>query len=77
MGCELPHLQFRMFINIYVLTMDQHIGDLEEAFLKTLDEKEFMAYSIAKRHLGTLFSLDKSNAYLEWLQKQKEGGGEK
>lgn len=55
--------------------MDEHIGDLEEAFLKTLDEKEFMAYSIAKRHLGTLFSLDKSNAYLEWLQKQKEGVG--
>ena len=57
--------------------MDVHKGDLEEAFLKTLDEKEFMAYSFANRHLGTLFSLDKSNAYLEWLQKQKEGGGEK
>ena len=43
----------------------------EEVFLKTLDEKELMAYNIAKSHLGTLFSLDKSNAYLEWKAKQK------
>ena len=38
----------------------------DEIFLKTLDEKELMAYHIAKSHLGSLFSLDKSNAYLEW-----------
>lgn len=43
----------------------------EEIFLKTLDEKELMAYHIAKSHLGSLFSLDKSNAYLEWKAKQK------
>ena len=43
----------------------------EEVFLKTLDEKELMAYHIAKSHLGSLFSLDKSNAYLEWKAKQK------
>lgn len=41
----------------------------EEIFLKTLDEKELMAYHIAKSHLGSLFSLDKSNAYLEWKAK--------
>ena len=42
---------------------------IEETFLSTLDEKELMAYNIAKSHLGTLFSLDKSNAFLEWLKK--------
>jgi hypothetical protein len=41
---------------------------IEETFLSTLDEKELMAYNIAKSHLGTLFSLDKSNAFLEWLK---------
>jgi hypothetical protein len=46
-------------------------ADLEDIFLKTLDEKELMAYNIAKSHLGTLFSLDKSNAFLEWKAKQK------
>ena len=44
--------------------------ELEETFLSTLDEKELMAYNIAKSHLGTLFSLDKSNAFLEWLKKK-------
>ena len=47
-------------------------ADLEDIFLKTLDEKELMAYNIAKSHLGTLFSLDKSNAYLEWKAKQNK-----
>jgi hypothetical protein len=42
---------------------------LEQQFLESLDEKELIAYNIAKSHLGTLFSLNKSNAYLEWLSK--------
>jgi hypothetical protein len=41
----------------------------EKTFIKSLDEKELMAYNIAKSHLGTMFSLDKSNAYLEWKAK--------
>ena len=44
---------------------------LEQQFLESLDEKELIAYNIAKSHLGTLFSLNKSNAYLEWLQKHR------
>jgi len=39
-------------------------------FLASLNEKELIAYNIAKSHLGTLFSLDKSNAYLEWLEER-------
>lgn len=41
-----------------------------EQFLQTLDEKELIAYNIAKSHLGLLFSLDRSNCYLEWLEKK-------
>ena len=44
----------------------------EETFIKSLDAKELMAYNIAKSHLGTMFSLDKSNAFLEWKAKEKE-----
>lgn len=40
-------------------------------FLATLDEKELIAYNIAASHLGKLFSLDKSNCYLEWVAEQK------
>ncbi len=46
--------------------------DLLNEFLASLDEKEMIAYNIAKSHLGTLFSLDKSNAYIEWLQNRKQ-----
>jgi hypothetical protein len=43
--------------------------ELEQTFIKSLDEKELMAYNIAKSHLGSLFSLNKSNAFLEWKAK--------
>ena len=41
--------------------------DYTQEYLKSLDEKELIAYNIAKGHLGTLFTLEKSNHYLEWL----------
>jgi hypothetical protein len=44
---------------------------LDKEFLDSLNEKERIAYHIAKSHLGTMFSLDKCNAFLEWV-KNKE-----
>jgi len=44
--------------------------DLGKEFLDSLNEKERMAYHIAKSHLGTMFSLDKSNAFLEWVNER-------
>jgi len=44
---------------------------LNKEFLDSLNEKERIAYHIAKSHLGTMFSLDKCNAFLEWV-KNKE-----
>ena len=46
--------------------------DLEKLYVESLDEKSRIAYNIAKSHLGTLFSLVKSNHYIEW----REGRGE-
>lgn len=45
---------------------------LADEFLKTLDEKELIAYNIAKSHLGLLFSLERSNCYLEWLENKSK-----
>jgi hypothetical protein len=42
--------------------------DLIDEYLRSLDEMELIAYNIAKSHLGTLFSVEKSNHYLEWLK---------
>ena len=43
---------------------------LTEQYLKTLTEKEFMAYKIAKDHLGSSFELEKSNGFIKWTAKQ-------
>ena len=43
-------------------------GTLQQEYLASLDDKETIAYNIAKGLMGTLFTLEKSNHYLEWLQ---------
>jgi hypothetical protein len=50
---------------IYLFTMDPAI--IAE-YLNSLTEMELIAYNIAKSHLGSLFSLEKSNHFLEWLK---------
>lgn len=45
---------------------------LVKEFLDSLNEKERIAYHIAKSHLGTMFSLDKCNAFLEWVKTEKK-----
>ena len=37
-----------------------------EDYLKSLTEKEYKAYEIAKSHLGSSFHLIKSNGFIEW-----------
>ncbi len=39
---------------------------LLQMYLDSLNEKETLAYNIAKSHLGSSFSLEKSNGFLEW-----------
>lgn len=43
--------------------------NLLEEYLKTLSEKELKGYHIAKTHLGSSFSLEKSNGFIEWKKK--------
>lgn len=45
---------------------------LTEQYLKTLNEKEYKAYEIAKDHLGSSFELEKSVGYLKWLDAQNK-----
>jgi hypothetical protein len=52
---------------IYFIEMDK-TGTLQQEYLASLDDKEMIAYNIAKGLMGTLFTLEKSNHYLEWLQ---------
>jgi hypothetical protein len=45
-----------------------NLQDRIDEYLRSLDEMELIAYNIAKSHLGSLFSVEKSNHYLEWLK---------
>jgi len=40
-------------------------------YIESLSEKELKAYYIAKSHLGTSFSLEKSRGFLDWKNKIK------
>jgi hypothetical protein len=60
--------------NPYIYSMPEkpeqkvNLQDLIDEYLRSLDEMELIAYNIAKSHLGTLFSVEKSNHYLEWYK---------
>jgi hypothetical protein len=43
---------------------------LIDEYLNTFTEKERQAYIIAKDHLGMSFDMEKSNGFIEWLQKR-------
>jgi hypothetical protein len=43
-----------------------------ELYIESLSEKEMKAYIIAKSHLGSSFSLEKSVGFLKWKKKQEE-----
>jgi len=43
----------------------------EEKYLKQMDEKEREAYEIAKKHLGSSFSLKKSIGFKKFIQSNK------
>lgn len=48
------------------LTSTQNEELFLQQYLNTLDEKEILAYNIAKEHLGMSFQLEKSIGYLDW-----------
>lgn len=43
--------------------------ELEEAYLKSLDDKNRKALETAKKLLGSTYNLKKSIGFLEWKQK--------
>jgi hypothetical protein len=43
----------------------------QEKYIESLSEKELQAYLIAKSHLGSSFSLEKSLGFIKWLESEK------
>ena len=44
--------------------------DNADAYISQMSPFELSAYRIAKVHLGTSFSLKKSNGFLKWISKK-------
>ena len=41
---------------------------LIEMYINSMSPKDHLAYTIAKEHLGTSFTVEKSVGYLRWLK---------
>jgi hypothetical protein len=48
----------------------EHNNKDDEEYIKQLTPFEQSAHRIAKSHLGSSFSLKKSNGYLKWISKK-------
>ena len=45
--------------------------DLKNNYIDSMDEKEKIAFKIAKEHLGSSFNLEKSIGFQKWLKKNR------
>ena len=53
-------------------TMDKELElELEQQYINSLSEKEKKALEIAKKHLGSLFTLCKTTGYIQWKKKEQ------
>jgi hypothetical protein len=46
------------------------VDNSDDAYISQMSPFELSAYRIAKSHLGTSFSLKKSNGFLKWISKK-------
>jgi hypothetical protein len=47
------------------------VNTATEAYISSLSAKEKQAFHIAQEHLGSLFTVEKNNGYLDWCKKRK------
>jgi hypothetical protein len=45
---------------------------LLDEYIRSLSDKEYQGYMIAKSHLGSSFDLAKSLGFIDWKQAQKK-----
>lgn len=60
---------------IILLNMNTPQSLLDE-YIRSLPEKEYQGYMIAKSHLGSSFDLGKSTGFIDWLKARKTNSQE-
>jgi hypothetical protein len=58
-------------VEIYKSIIIFEMENYQEQYIESLSEKELQAYLIAKSHLGSSFSLEKSLGFIKWLESEK------
>jgi len=48
------------------------MSELEKEYINSLSEKEKKALEIAKTHLGSLFTLNKTTGFIQWKNKKEK-----
>jgi hypothetical protein len=68
-------IDFKMDYTYYIIKMDSNmdtqkppVDSLLDRYIKSLSDKEYQGYMIAKSHLGSSFDLEKSTGFREWKQ---------
>ena len=56
---------------MYIHIVMPYSAALVKAYIDQLDAKEKQAYEIAKKHLGSSFSLVKSIGFQTWIKKTR------
>jgi hypothetical protein len=54
------------------MNTSHNTAELVEAYIKSMSPKDYLAYQIAKEHLGTSFTVEKSVGYLRWLKNKEQ-----
>ena len=65
---------YKYIINIIIMasSLSYSTETLLTDYVKQLSEKEYKAYTIAKSHLSSSFSLEKSRGFIDWKKKIEE-----
>ena len=45
-----------------------------DTYIKSMSQKDYLAYTIAKEHLGSSFTVEKSVGFLKWKQSNSTVG---
>ena len=56
----------------YTASHDQLQKVLEQEYVVSLDEMDKIALNIARTTMGSLFSLSKSTAFIEWMNERNK-----
>jgi len=58
----------KTYLILLIMEKTQTIS-LTDDYVRSLSDKEYQGYMIAKSHLGSSFDLEKSLGFIEWKQK--------